>query len=179
MVKTGLPVGQRTQDAHERWGTKQPRQWNTAERKGGIRGCSQTNGVRGGVTVWEALEDAEFEIVTFLFPSEFFLFVVFYRKCKTVWFCRASAEPPGGRMTRGHAAADTPWAMKSADRYGAMHHFSRFTRGYRAEIESPLWTARVFLFFFVWSPCAEISSKPNSIWDIWDLIQSMAVTTTV
>lgn len=71
-----------------------------------------------------------FEFVTFSFKSEFL------QEVGDSWFCCNSAKPQG-KMTGGHTAAGTPWALKSADRRRAFHYFSRFTRGYRAEIQSP------------------------------------------
>lgn len=168
-VKTALLVGRRTQDTRKPTGTKQPWPLKNEARNGAIRGYSTAN------------EKGHWPFVIFFFLRRLNLnlgslpFIsrwVLYRKCSLIlpWLC-------------GHAAAEASWAMKSADRCEAIHHFSRFTRGSRAEIGSPFVPVKQELeplgFILVWSQCAQISSKSHSVWDIWDSIESTAVTITV
>lgn len=166
-VKNVLLVGRRTQDTRKPAGTKQPWPQKNVERNGAIRGSTANEKGHWPFVIFFG-SCLNLQLGSLPFISRW----VLYRKCGLIlpWLC-------------GHAATDASWAMKSADRCGAIHHFSRFTRGSRAEIGSPFVPVKQELeplgFILVWSQCAQISSKSHSIWDIWDSIESVAATITV
>lgn len=167
-VKTGLLVGQQTQNTqtHRQEAAMTIKHWGG--RKGGKNGFFYSRWGRN-----MTFEGSFGSCLNLLMRSSPFI-------CRWVSYRKCSLIPV--RFCPGNAAADAPWAMTSADRCGAIHHFSRFTRDSRAEIGSPFapvkWELEPLGFIYVGSQCTEISSKTLSIWDIWDSAESLAVTTT-